>query len=263
MKSLWFLFLWLFLWQPCLLADTTVVVGQGVASGGSCDDCSGSTTFSWHMEDLNVATGTPCGCSDGDEDGTANGGATLSDAQKYDGSKSLLSGNDDYISFASTNILTMAGEGTVSFYVYVADWTANTGFTEYWGAKYDADNMISCYSQYDGSNTDFTFRIEGSNDNLLRTVLDADTSGISATWIRIMCSWDVNDDAVDSAWFWVDLDADGVVDEGEYAVTTTGTVGNMTGASTFNIGDSDCYADGDDVSYIDNFYITNSYQDSL
>jgi hypothetical protein len=39
MKSLWFLFLWLFLWQPYLLADTTVVVGQGVTSVcGECGD---------------------------------------------------------------------------------------------------------------------------------------------------------------------------------------------------------------------------------
>jgi hypothetical protein len=57
-------------------------------SGVACDLCTGGLVFSWHMEDLNVTNGDPCGCSLlGDLVGSANGDASLTSDDKSDGSK--------------------------------------------------------------------------------------------------------------------------------------------------------------------------------
>jgi hypothetical protein len=98
--------------------------------GNGCDDCSGDLMFSWHMENTNIETGTPCGCVDssGDTDASLTGGASISGTQYSDGSNSVNSPNgQDYYTFDSASDDNFNdAEGKIVVDVYVGSFIANT-----------------------------------------------------------------------------------------------------------------------------------------
>jgi len=271
MKKLFIAALIILFCSPVSSSELTggqLVGGSVPAIAESCDDCSGDVKFAWHLENVDVTLGTPCGCvdADGDEIGTANGGATLSDTQKQDGTNSLYNAGNDYYSFdvSSNDIIDLQDQGAISFYIWVNDWTATGAETEMVGSWVDNQNRMGFYFAYDVDSTDFAFRIEGNDDVDTRYLSNQDMSGVNQTWIRMIISWDLNEDALDSLWLWVDVDGDGVVDVGEDSESTTGTVGNMQSSmSVLRIGAGSIIKPGNDVYYLDNIYITGTYQNSL
>lgn len=67
----------------------SVIARERIASGGSCDDCSGSLILSNHFESTDIESGTPCGCADGsDTTMAATGSPALSTTWKSDGTYS-------------------------------------------------------------------------------------------------------------------------------------------------------------------------------
>jgi len=72
-----YFFIFIILLISFSIAQSNIIQGRR-DGGAACDDCSGDLKFSWHMENTNVATGTPCGCSDGDEDASEGGTPSLS-----------------------------------------------------------------------------------------------------------------------------------------------------------------------------------------
>lgn len=237
-------------------ANAFEIHGSGVIATSGGDDCAGDIAMTWHMEDVDVTIGTPAGCSDYDTSATDMNGATLSTDQANDGTSSFLHGPEDSYAFDVPNA-TIEDTGTICQSVYVADWSVGTDFTRFFRIYIDDNDSIALYWKYDGSATDITFRAEGSNDNDTRTRLNLAMP--DATWLRMCVSWDLNDDAVDSLWLWVDLDADDVMDEGEYAETTTATVGNWAGSGTLTL---EVGSTGGNVYYTDTFYHDTTYQNT-
>jgi hypothetical protein len=96
---------------------------------GGCDDCSGDLKFSWHMEALDITSGSPCGCVDsgGDTVATEVNGGDISSTQKSDGTYSSYSPDgSDYHKFDSSggdNFDDAEGKIVIDIYVdtFVAD----------------------------------------------------------------------------------------------------------------------------------------------
>ena len=141
MKRVLFLTLYLLILCPLLFAGgitdklEQVTARKKVAGGNGCDDCSGTLKFSWHMENVDVTLGTPCGCSDGDTTATANDSITLSDTQEKDGTYSAYAADaGKYYSFTgSAEDLVDMDEALVIFWVYITTWAEDAHLFEVFG----------------------------------------------------------------------------------------------------------------------------------
>lgn len=110
--------------------------------GPSCDDCSGSLRFAWHMEDNDstpdVTIGTPCGCADTDEVGTQNGSPGFSASQKSDGTYSLyIDALDESYEFSEPFDF---ADYKITFDIYVVSYPSTTDqYHEIFRVDYSAD----------------------------------------------------------------------------------------------------------------------------
>jgi len=183
-----------------------VGISGGVPSGGSCDDCSGDLKFSWHMENVDLTLGTPCGCVDsgGDITATANASIELSATQKQDGSTSaLFNADNEYYSFTvSSGDLITAAEGKVIFYVYIDTFDADESV---FSAVGDADDYIEIQMVINSAAIDFygVYSGAGTIDTLL-----VDSNRIEDEWIYVEYGWKYGVDGNDH--YIKICDADGV-----------------------------------------------------
>lgn len=92
-------------------ATMMMVMGSPPVAGGTCDDCSGSRIFSWHMENINIELGTPCGCSDdATKTATYSGDFALSTDNVIDGTYTGYRVNaSDYATVPLTGTSTTQG----------------------------------------------------------------------------------------------------------------------------------------------------------
>lgn len=198
--------------------------------GGSCDDCSGSVILTYHAENsLDTTSGTPCGCADNDEVATQSGSWTFS-GTAYDGSYAMSFANNGESADFDEVIGTTVETGSICVRVR-ATWSGFTDSTEIFSAYIDAQNVIHVYGYgYDTGTVDFYFKYEGQDDLEQRNI--ANVPMTDDTWLAICASWDTDESAgSDTMWFWVDGDADGVVDAGEYSYSAAISQDVMTGGS--------------------------------
>jgi hypothetical protein len=121
-------------------------LGQGIASGEapSCDDCSGARTFAWHMENVDVTLGTPCGCSDADTIADGSGDIDFVDAAPapFDGTYSLCwLGALDYAYFTLSGTINPENF-SVTILVNMVDGTFDSG-TEIFELYGDTNDYIN------------------------------------------------------------------------------------------------------------------------
>lgn len=165
------------------VADTVTDTfeGQTVASGGSCDDCSGTIVLAVHFEDTSgndIETGTPCGCSDGtDKTYSFVSSAAHSSAQYSDGAYSIIAeGENHTVEIDNTGI----AAGVSSVGTFCVDYYKSTA----------GDSRIFTLPTLgrvtDGAGSDDNnLQIDYGSDNKVGTHTFADN-----TMTRICFSWD-------------------------------------------------------------------------
>lgn len=121
----------------------------GGQTSSSCDDCSGSLMFAWHMDDNDptpdVTLGTPCGCSDGDEIGAETGSPEFSTTQKSDGTRSLRINalDEDYLFVVSSDDLINLDSFKVTFDIYVVSYPGTAAkYIEIFRATSGSDYVV-------------------------------------------------------------------------------------------------------------------------
>jgi len=122
--------------------------------GAIVDDCSGSLMFSWHMENADIESGSPTGCSDGDTTGSSAGTPGFSEDYKIDGTYSLLiNALDEGYTFTATDLINL-DDAKITFSIYVTSFPqdgSGTGYHEIFNFHYsDWQNMISGTIYEDG-----------------------------------------------------------------------------------------------------------------
>jgi len=214
--------------------------------GAGCDSCTGDLTFSWHMEDTDVTSGTPCGCSAGDTTATLNNSAAISSAQAQDGTNSLYcpsgSSTPANAEFSNTsNAIIQPDAGTVTFYVYVTSFVAGTRLWTMWTGPTD---NIQCYMTGTGDgNIDILLWYRGTGS----ANVTANSNLSLNTWYQVTCKW-----------------REGAADPSIYVEANSASAQSdtdLSGASddgTFYVGNNDGSKVGD--FYIDNMKVYNSWQ---
>lgn len=128
--------------QDANLNDLAAIVSGAVTNNSTyyaCDQCTGTLLFSWHAENADVTSGTPCGCSSGDTIGTASSGATIDAVVYWDGTHSVsIPTASDYYTFDAASILSStAGTFVTKFRVHT--WAAGNNLLY---ANIDANNYL-------------------------------------------------------------------------------------------------------------------------
>jgi len=154
-------------------------------SEAGCDDCSGTVMFQTHFEDLDVTTGTPCGCSDGDESGVTNGTAAISSTQKSDGTNSLYCADgEDYVVYTNTgNALIDLDAGHLIFDLYIDTWVDNA---DVFGIRPDTNNQIRI--EMDGSSGAIDFYLVHETNNDVYP-MSCNSNKAEDTWLRLRYDW--------------------------------------------------------------------------
>lgn len=161
-------------------------------AGVVCDTCTGESSgrsFSWHMEDDTITTGTPCGCvnSGGDASATRTN-ATLETTQKSDGSKSLyVAGANYYARFDSSSANFDPANGTVKFDLFIA----STGYASagmIW-QEGSTDERIWIYMTGSSSAIDFNLSYRADATTLSCEVSSDKNPGSGGAWYEITAAW--------------------------------------------------------------------------
>lgn len=144
----------------------------------TCDDCSGTLSWSHHFEANDLLSGSPCGC----RDGSVNTSLTLSDAvlsttQKSDGAKSLYYANaQDYATFTIDNSAFNHNDFTITFDWYPTTCVANVLLFR---ASYNSSNRVSIFGSSNCSPTLF-FSYGGTSVNVA-----AGATKSTGAWYRV------------------------------------------------------------------------------
>jgi len=137
------------------------IVGGSSGAASSCDSCTGSLILSWHAEDANIETGTPCGCNyNADKDFTFADSSAVSTTAKGDGTYSYLrsdNGDTATITISSAS----ASQGYVSFWVNTAAVATNIVYildliydgTNHFQIIQTSSNTLSAYYYYGASSS--------------------------------------------------------------------------------------------------------------
>lgn len=170
------LFLFFFLTLATANADDMLLLGVGGGAGGGCTECTGGLTFAGYFEsDGDVTNGTPCGCSAGDETGTAYDSCTIhdgyidsADAGKYFGWTVANSG--DIINGSAGSVLIH----------FTATTVVNTGRI----FSYEPDSGNDRVVIYENSSSDLVAYHEGnSTGNILITCTSSNLSNGSTYYV--------------------------------------------------------------------------------
>jgi len=174
----------------CLLLPT-IATADGLiiktAGGGGGDSCTGGLLFSWHCESTTVTSGTPQGCSLGDDLATGYSAAAINSDVVQDGTYSCdFPTSGDYYGFTVSN-RDIADEraGTAIFYLYLNTFVANTWV---FNLQYNEDTDRILVYQEAGTYNRLKLLYEGQNS--LITAFTANTSNIpTGQWLKVTAKW--------------------------------------------------------------------------
>lgn len=223
------------------------VVGVVAEEPGGCDSCSGDLALSWYMEGtdatdrLDVTTGTPCGCSDGDETFSLTS-SSISDSQSNGtGSWSLyVNGSSSGANITeSISSVISSTSGTVQFDIY---FTTIGDHILFWGGENASTDYIRV--KLTGDELDGRWETNNSGTNVDATV---DANLTTGTWYTVVLKWRT----------------------GDYSPNIYISVNGVSTSSDVNITDWDSAAtffqigyDGTGAAsfYIDNFKVWSTWQ---
>jgi len=210
----------------------------GAGEAATCDSCTGSLILSWHAEDANVGTGTPCGCNyDADKDFTFAGSSGVSNSYKGDGTYSYLrSDNTQNATITISNA--SLSQGYVSFWLRSAH--ISTAEVVIFEMNYDATNYFRVYRD--------------SSDHLIATYMYGGASRAAATSA-------LTDDTDYNCSAYYNVGGNPTVyvtcDGGITAGSQVNSVSNMAGAPTSFIVGGGAHTTAD--AYIDKVKVYNVY----
>lgn len=176
-------------------ASDAVMIMRTRDGGGGCDDCSGDLKFSWHMENVDVTLGTPCGCSDGDEGASTDGTPSLSSTEKSDGTYSAYGDTVDYYKFVISHPdLVDVSEGKVVMDIFIptGEWAADVTFFD---AYYDSGTRINCMTA-GSSGSDIEVRC-AHDDGWQELEATSGTGHTENEWLRVTVRWDASQSSAD------------------------------------------------------------------
>ncbi len=186
MKTKLILLALLLLSTPCLAAVQTqhlaVIARQSVASGESC---SGDQIFGWSMEDFDLTSGTPAGCSShATTTVTASGATIVSSPNPQDGTYSL--NTDATADYAQIALAGVNGDvGTLDTYVQFPSSlpVANVFILQ---IIYDVDNNRISLAWNNGTDN-FQFSHKGGGNY---NQVESTGTIVADTWYHIVGKWD-------------------------------------------------------------------------
>ena len=249
MKKLLFLLLVIpFLISASPLQQKHLAVIAALNSETVVHDCSGDLYFGWSAESETVTSGTPPGCAE-DTSATAESGVTLSSAEKFDGTYSVIIDGDGYERY-TFSLTSQPSAFTVTLYLKVTTWDDSTkiirGYsglaTDYWEL-----NMTT--------GDDLKFLQEGQD-----TYLSVETTDLGLEsgdgWVFVQLSLDPSQSNAD-LFIGVDLNLDGTWDKSQTLRDITTFTATSFDAYTLEIGNNTGNADV--VMYIDKIQIKSGY----
>lgn len=169
---------------------------DGVTSN-YCDDCSGDLMMSVHFENLDITSGTPCGCLDGGDStmtAAGDGNATLSGVRKSDGTYSGLypDGNEYHLLSSATSAQFSRSEGKLIMDIYVGTFIANANVFK----AYNGTDHLTIRMQGTSSALDFRVHWYNGTDNAYLTCDDGGHID-EAEWLRLTLQWKLSESAAD------------------------------------------------------------------
>lgn len=239
-------FLLLVLSLPFIGGGTHFAARKGI----QCDDCSGDLSFACHWEGsdasdrLDIETGNPCGCSDGDTTGTIEGTATTSNSQKSDGSYSVhIPTCSDEIQYDITSEdIAQDNAGTITFDIYIVSWVDDARLCTVW---VDNDETNAIYIMMRSSD-EIRLRYVGNNNAQAAVTNGANLS--LNTWYSVTAKW--RHGATDPSLY---IDVNSVS-----ASNNNDLVAFSSSPNQLSIGDTQ--TTGAPEYYIDNFKVYKTWQ---
>ena len=161
----------------------SVLAKKNVVAGG--DSCTGTLELSAHFENSDtVTTGTPAGCNaNADQTWALTGdGVTYSTTQKSDGTYALYIPSTEEVKNALITTDNVAGEGTITFDLYVATHSAYHYIFSY---EVDVNNKIVMYLASSSGSADIL--IKNGGDEWNPTLIDS--IDVGAGWNHVTIKW--------------------------------------------------------------------------
>jgi hypothetical protein len=223
----------------------SVIAKKNVAAP-SGDSCTGALKLSAHFENSDTITsGTPAGCnSNADTTWALTGdGVVYSTTQKSDGSYALYLPSTNEVKNALITTDNVAGEGTITFDLYVATHSAYA-HVFYYAA--DSNNRVFMY--LDSSSGDASIQIKNGGDDWNPYL--AGSIDVGAGWNSVTIKWSQSSHS--GAYAYVAIDTHTASDTA-YSASWSG---NMT---SFYIGNP-ANAQSHEI-YVDNLKVYNEWRD--
>jgi hypothetical protein len=174
------------------------VIAKKNASAPAGDSCTGDLLFSWHAENVDLASET--GCSVGDTTATALSDVSLSTTQKHDGTYSIKpTSTSDYYEFAvSTEDIVKSDAGRITGWVYNPA-GAGTNYIAF--VRGDGNNTILIWY------TTNTIRVSYKGNSTGQELAGPTNSITDDAWTYFEASWSVT--AVSSHYLRLGTSSDG------------------------------------------------------
>lgn len=198
MKKLLFALLCFFILAFVSSTSAIVIVRTAPPAAGGCDDCSGDLKFSWHFENTDITSGTPCGCVDASGDTVAAvsaGSPAISGTQSSDGSNSgsIPAATTSWEFDVTSADIADKDEGKIVFDAYITTFVTNTMFLR---VSYDTGNDYLQIVMRGGANDVEVrgFYFNGTGQTTTTTGIGNHTAN---EWLRITYQWKVANSASD------------------------------------------------------------------